>query len=326
MKRYVLQRFLSLIPVLLGITFLSFALMRLAGSDAVTEMYSGAGLAVSQEVVDTARAKLGLDKPFLVQYFSWLGNMATGDMGKSFVSGRDVLALFLSKLPATLLLAALSVLLTVAVSIPLGVISAVAHQKARTARDANLRSFCSLLDSVVRFVSFIGNSMPNFFVALLLMHFLAIKLGWLPVIANGVTLTGAIMPTLTLTIAMSAKYLRQVRAAVLDELSKDYVTGAKARGVTNSVILTKSVLRSSLMTIVTLLALSIGSLLGGTAIVETIFMWDGVGKLAVDAIMMRDYPLIQAYVVWMAIIYVGVNLVTDLLYLVLDPRVRLEVK
>ncbi|MBO4852732.1 MAG: ABC transporter permease [Schwartzia sp.] len=326
MKRYVLQCFLSLIPVLLGITFLSFALMRLAGSDAVTEMYSGAGLAVSQEVVDTARAKLGLDKPFLVQHFSWLGNMATGDMGKSFVSGRDVLALFLSKLPATLLLAALSVLLTVAVSIPLGVISAVAHQKARTARDANLRSFCSLLDSVVRFISFIGNSMPNFFVALLLMHFLAIKLGWLPVIANGVTLTGAIMPTLTLTIAMSAKYLRQVRAAVLDELSKDYVTGAKARGVANSVILTKSVLRSSLMTIVTLLALSIGSLLGGTAIVETIFMWDGVGKLAVDAIMMRDYPLIQAYVVWMAIIYVGVNLVTDLLYLVLDPRVRLEVK
>jgi peptide/nickel transport system permease protein len=154
------------------------------------------------------------------------------------------------------------------------------------------------------------------------MHFLAIRLGWLPVIASGVTLTGAVMPTLTLAIAMSAKYLRQVRAAVLDELSKDYVTGAKARGVSDGVILTKSVLRSSLMTIVTLLALSIGSLLGGTAIVETIFMWDGVGKLAVDAIMMRDYPLIQAYVVWMAIIYVGVNLTADLLYLVLDPRVR----
>ena len=140
------------------------------------------------------------------------------------------------------------------------------------------------------------------------------------------SLTGAVMPTLTLTIAMSAKYLRQVRAAVLDELSKDYVTGAKARGVADCVILTKSVLRSSLLTIVTLLALSVGSLLGGTAIVETIFMWDGVGKLAVDAIMMRDYPLIQAYVVWMAIIYVGVNLAADLLYLVLDPRVRLEVE
>ena len=322
MKRYLLQRFLSLVPVLLGITFLSFALMRLAGSDAITEMYSGVGAAVSQETLDAARAKLGLDQPFLVQYFSWLGNMLTGDMGKSFVSGRDVFDTFLSKLPATLLLAAMSILLTVAVSVPLGVASAVAHQKARTARNASARSACSLLDSVVRLVSFIGNSMPNFFVALLLMHFLAIRLGWLPVIASGVTLTGAVMPTLTLAIAMSAKYLRQVRAAVLDELSMDYVTGAKARGVSDGVILTKSVLRSSLMTIVTLLALSIGSLLGGTAIVETIFMWDGVGKLAVDAIMMRDYPLIQAYVVWMAIIYVGVNLAADLLYLVLDPRVR----
>lgn len=326
MKHYVLQRFLSLGPVLLGITFLSFALMRLAGSDAITEMYSGVGAAVSQETLDAARARLGLDRPFLVQYFSWLGNMITGDMGKSFVSGKDVLDTFLSKLPATLLLAATSILLTVAVSIPLGVISAVAHQKARTARDASARSACSLLDSIVRLASFIGNSMPNFFVALLLMHFLAIRLGWLPVIASGVTLTGAVMPTLTLAIAMSAKYLRQVRAAVLDELSMDYVTGAKARGVSDGVILTKSVLRSSLMTIVTLLALSIGSLLGGTAIVETIFMWDGVGKLAVDAIMMRDYPLIQAYVVWMAIIYVGVNLAADLLYLVLDPRVRLEVE
>lgn len=312
-----------MIPVLLGITFLSFALMRLAGSDAITEMYSGVGAAVSQETLDAARAKLGLDKPFLVQYLSWLGGMMTGDMGVSFVSGRDVSDTFLSKLPATLLLAALSVLLTVAVSLPLGVLSAVAHQKARTARTADLRFGCSLLDSVVRLGSFIGNSMPNFFVALLLMHFLAIRLGWLPVISSGVTLAGAVMPTLTLAIAMSAKYLRQVRAAVLDELSKDYVTGAKARGVADGVILTKSVLRSSLMTIVTLLALSVGSLLGGTAIVETIFMWDGVGKLAVDAIMMRDYPLIQAYVVWMAMIYVGVNLVADLLYPALDPRVKL---
>jgi peptide/nickel transport system permease protein len=162
-------------------------------------------------------------------------------------------------------------------------------------------------------------------VALLLMHFLAIRLGWLPVISSGVTLTGAIMPTLTLAIAMSAKYLRQVRAAVLDELSKDYVTGARARGVRDSVILWKSVIKASMLTIITLLALSIGSLLGGTAIVENIFMWDGVGKLAVDAITMRDYPLIQAYVVWMAIIYVAVNLVTDLLYHALDPRIRLGV-
>ena len=131
------------------------------------------------------------------------------------------------------------------------------------------------------------------------------------------------MPMLTLAIAMSAKYMRQVRTAVLEELNKEYVNGAMARGVSERVILWKSVMRSALLTIVTLLALSIGSLLGGTAIVESIFMWDGVGKLAVDAIQMRDYPLIQAYVVWMAIIYVVVNLITDLLYRVLDPKIRL---
>jgi peptide/nickel transport system permease protein len=252
-----------------------------------------------------------LDKPFLEQYFSWLGGMMTGDMGKSYVYGRDVFATFVSKLPATLLLTALSIIVTIIISIPLGVLAAVRHDK--------------ITDYFLRFLSFIGNSLPNFFVALLLMEILAIKLGWLPVISNGLTLQSAIMPTLTLAIAMSAKYMRQVRATVLEELNKDYVTGAKARGVRNSVILWKSVIKSSMLTIITLLALSIGSLLGGTAIIESIFMWDGVGKLAVDAITMRDYPLIQAYVVWMAIIYVLVNLITDLLYHALDPRIRLGV-
>ena len=145
-------------------------------------------------------------------------------------------------------------------------------------------------------------------------------------ISKGTTVQSAILPTLTLAIAMSAKYMRQVRATVLEELNKDYVLGAKARGVRGSVTLWRSVLRSSMLTIITLLALSIGSLLGGTAIIESIFMWDGVGKLAVDSITMRDYPMIQAYVVWMAMIYVVVNLVTDILYHVLDPRIRLGVQ
>ena len=310
MRKYVIQRFLQLIPVLIGITFLSFAMMRIAGSDAITEMYGGKG-AVSQEIVDARRAELGLDKPFLTQYVSWLGGMLTGDMGTSYVSGRDVFGTFVSRLPATLLLTALSILATVIISIPLGVLAAVRHDK--------------FTDYVLRFLSFIGNSLPNFFVALLLMHLLAVRLRLLPVISAGTTIKSAIMPTLTLAIAMSAKYMRQVRATVLEELNKDYVTGARARGVRNRVILWKSVLRTSMLTIITLLALSVGSLLGGTAIIESIFMWDGVGKLAVDAIMMRDYPLIQAYVVWMAIIYVLVNLITDLLYHALDPRIRLGV-
>ena len=178
-------------------------------------------------------------------------------------------------------------------------------------------------DYIIRFCSFIGNSMPNFFIALLLMNLFAIQLGWLPVMSSGTSFISGIMPTLTLGISMAAKYTRQVRATVLEELDKDYVTGLKAKGVRGGVILWGSVLKASMLTIVTLLALSIGSLLGGTAIVETIFMWDGVGKLAVDSITMRDYPLIQAYVVWMAIIYVVVNLVTDIIYHYLDPRVRL---
>ena len=310
MGKYVLRRIVQLIPVLIGITFLSFAMMRIAGSDAITEMYGSKG-GVDQAIIDAARADLGLDKPFLTQYFSWLGGMLTGDMGTSYISGRNVFDTFVSKLPATLLLTALSILLTIIISIPLGVLAAVRHDR--------------FTDYLIRFTSFVGNSLPNFFVAMLLMYFLSIKLGWLPVISNGLSLKSAAMPTLTLAIAMSAKYLRQVRATVLEELNKDYVTGAHARGVRGRITLWRSVMKSSMLTIITLLALSIGSLLGGTAIIESIFMWDGVGKLAVDAITMRDYPIIQAYVVWMAIIYVLVNLITDLLYHAMDPRIRLGV-
>ena len=311
MKKYVLHRFLQLIPVLIGITFLSFAMMRVAGSDAIIELYGDKG-AVAQEIIDAKRAELGLDKPFLTQYLSWVGGMMRGDMGVSYVSGKDVFQTFISKLPATLLLTALSMVMTVVISIPLGVLAAVRHDK--------------FTDYVLRFFSFVGNSLPNFFVALLLMQIFSIKLKMLPVISKGLSVQSAMLPTLTLAIAMSAKYMRQVRATVLEELNKDYVIGAKARGVRSCVVLWKSVLKSSMLTIITLLALSIGSLLGGTAIIESIFMWDGVGKLAVDAITMRDYPMIQAYVVWMAMIYVLVNLITDLLYHALDPRIRLGVR
>lgn len=309
MKHYALRRLLQLIPILLAITFLSYGMIRLAGSDVVEQKMENTSGTVSQEMIDAAREELGLDKPFLVQYFTWLVNLLRGDMGTSYVSNRPVFTTFISKLPATLLLTAVSILLTVIISIPLGIWSAVKQNK--------------VTDYVIRTASFIGNSLPNFFVSLLLMYLFAIRLDWFPVISRGVSLQSVALPALTLAIAMSAKYLRQVRATVLDELSKDYVLGAKARGVKFSTTMTKSVLKASLVTIITLLTLSIGSLLGGTAIVESIFMWDGVGKMAVDAINMRDYPIIQAYVMWMAIIYVLVNLITDLSYRFLDPRIRL---
>lgn len=309
MKKYAVRRLLQLIPILLAITFLSYGMMRIAGSDVVEQKMENTGETVSQEIVDAAREELGLDKPFFVQYFRWLGNLLRGDMGTSYVSNKPVFSTFISKLPATLLLTFVSILLTVVISIPLGIWAAVRQNK--------------VTDYVIRTASFIGNSLPNFFVSLLLMYLFAIRLGWFPVISKGVSLQSVALPALTLAIAMSAKYLRQVRATVLDELSKEYVLGARARGVPFTTIMMKSVLKASLVTIITLLTISIGSLLGGTAIVESIFMWDGVGKMAVDAINMRDYPIIQAYVMWMAIIYVVVNLITDLSYRYLDPRIRL---
>ena len=309
MKNYAVRRLLQLIPILLAITFLSYGMMRIAGSDVVEQKMENTGETVSQEIIAAAREELGLDKPFVVQYFTWLGNLLRGDMGTSYVSNKSVFSTFVSKLPATLLLTVVSILLTVVISIPLGIWAAVKQNKAT--------------DYVIRTASFIGNSLPNFFVSLLLMYLFAIRLGWFPVISKGISLQSVALPAFTLAIAMSAKYLRQVRATVLDELSKDYVLGAKARGVPFSTTMMKSVMKASLVTIITLLTLSIGSLLGGTAIVESIFMWDGVGKMAVDAINMRDYPIIQAYVMWMAIIYVVVNLITDLSYRYLDPRIRL---
>jgi peptide/nickel transport system permease protein len=309
MKHYAVKRLLQLIPILFAITFLSYGMMRLAGSDVVEQKMENTGGTVSQEMIDAAREELGLDKSFIVQYVTWLGKLARGDMGVSYVSGKPVFSTFVSKLPATLLLAVVSILLTVIVSIPLGIWSAVNQNRAA--------------DYVIRTASFVGNSLPNFFVSLLLMYFFAIRLNWFPVISRDVSLQSVALPSITLAIAMSAKYLRQVRATVLDELGKDYVLGAKARGVKFQTTMMKSVMKASLVTIITLLTLSIGSLLGGTAIVESIFMWDGVGKMAVDAINMRDYPIIQAYVMWMAIIYVLVNLITDVSYRYLDPRIRL---
>ena len=305
MSRYVVSRLIQLIPILLGITFLTFALMQIPADDAVDILYQQSG-SVSDEVKMRKRAELGLDQPFLIQYGRWLEGVATGDMGRSYISGKLVFETFIEKLPATVELMIVSIALTIFVATPLGIIAAVKQNRP--------------VDLIIRTLSFVGNSMPNFFAGLLLIYFLALKLNLLPIM--GSDWRAVIMPALTLTISMGAKYTRQIRAVVLEELEKPYVIGARSRGVDEFTILTKSVLRSTLVVIITLLALSMGSLLGGTAIVETIFMWDGVGKLAVDAILTRDYPLIQAYVVWMAIIYVVMNLIADLLYHWLDPRVR----
>lgn len=312
MKTYIARRILHLIPILLGITLLSFGLMHTVAGDAIDVMEANRGTVLSEETKDRLRSELNLDKPFPVQYGIWLKNMVSGDMGTSYVSGKPVFSTFLQKLPATILLTITSILCTIIISFPLGIIAALNRN--------------GWSDYLIRFFSFVGNSLPGFFVSLLLIYVFSLKLNLLPVMNTSGGWQGIILPTMTLTIAMSAKYVRQIRAVVLAELNKDYVIAAKARGIPYRTIILTSVMKVTLLSFITLLSLSVGSLLGGTAIIESIFMWDGVGKMAVDAILMRDYPIILAYVVWLAIIYVIFNLITDILYHYLDPRIRLDAK
>ena len=309
MGHYVRNRLLQLVPILFGITVLTFAMMQFAAGDAVDMIYEQSGV-VSEEIKAEKRAELGLDQPLPVQYGRWAEGVLTGDLGRSYISGKPVWETFAEKLPNTALLMVASVLVTLLLAVPLGVIAAVFRG--------------SLFDAVVRSVTFVGSALPNFFVGLLLLYFFALKLGLLPVMGRTEEPASLILPTLTLVSAMGAKYTLQIRAAVLDELGMPYVLGARARGVAMWRILCFSVMKSAFPMILTLLALSVGSLLGGTAIVETLFLWDGVGKMAVDAILMRDYPLIAAYVVWMAILYVAVNLAADLVSMWVDPRMRME--
>lgn len=309
LRKYIIKRLIHLIPVLFGITFLTFAITYFSPGDPAVLMLSATGISPSPELVQKVREELGLNNPFLVQYFHWLMGVFKGNFGNSYKYSKPVLDLILAALPATFKLAGTSLIAMMLIALPLGIMSALHRNK--------------ILDYIIRVISFFGISMPGFWVGLLLMYIFSIKLKILPVMGD----TGwksIILPMITLTIAMASKYTRQLRAAVLEEISQDYVIGARARGVKERAILFGHVMQSSLLSIVTLLGLSLGSLLGGTAIVETIFSWPGVGKLAVEAIFSRDYPLIQGYVVWMTVIYVLINLIVDISYYFLDPRIRLE--
>lgn len=305
--RYIFKRLLVLIPVLLGVTFLTYALMFISPADPVEMLLQAQGIPVSDEVAEAMRIKAGLDKPFMVQYFTWLWNFIRGDMGSSLIDNGSVATALKAALPRTLLLTLSSVVLTIVFSVPLGIYAAVRQNRA--------------LDYSIRFLSFLGNAIPSFLLSLLLMYFVALRLKWLPVLATG-TANGLILPTLALAIPMTGKYIRQVRAAVLEQLGKSYVDGAVSRGIPMKTVLFRDVLRNAMLTITTLMALSVGSLLGGTVAVECIFSWRGVGYMVMDAIIMRDYPMIQAFVVWMSVIYVLINLLADISYYFLDPRLR----
>jgi ABC-type dipeptide/oligopeptide/nickel transport systems, permease components len=309
LRKYITRRLIQLIPVLFGITFLTFALIYFSPGDPAAMLLSATGVAPSPELIQQVREEMGLNKPFLIQYLHWLSGVLKGDFGTSYKYSKPVLDLIMVSLPATFKLAGVSLFGMMVISLPLGIMSALYKNKA--------------LDYMIRFISFLGISMPGFWIGLLLMYIFSIKLKILPVMGDS-GWKSIILPAVTLIIAMASKYTRQLRAAILEEISQDYVIGARARGVKEKVILLRHVLQSSLLSIITLLGISLGSLLGGVVIVETIFSWPGVGKLAIEAIFSRDYPLIQGYVVWMTVIYVLINMMVDISYCFLDSRIRLE--
>ena len=301
------RRCAQFIPVFFGITVLSFMLIHLAPSDPVSVRLSLGGIAVDPVTAAQMRTEMGLDRPLPIQYGDWLMRFLHGDMGISYRSDRPVAAMLLQALPYTLAIAASAMLLTLLISLPLGIAIAAYRNSA--------------LDCIVRFLTFIGNAVPSFIVGILLMFLFSYQLGWIPVLA-GNSPVGMVLPTAALALIMSARYIRQIRAATLDELAKDYIIGLRAQGITERRILFGNVLKNIMGIVVTLTAISVGSLLGGVVIIETLFSRPGVGSLLMTAINSRDYPVIQAAVVWMVLAYFVVNLLADLSYRRFNPRVR----
>lgn len=300
------RRCAQFIPVFFGITVLSFTLIHLAPSDPVSVRLSLGGIAVDPVTAAQMRTEMGLDRPLPIQYGDWLMRFLHGDMGISYRSDRPVAAMLLQALPYTLAIAASAILLTLLISLPLGIAIAAYRNSA--------------LDCIVRFLTFIGNAVPSFIVGILLMFLFSYQLGWIPVLAGNSPI-GMVLPTAALALIMSARYIRQIRAATLDELAKDYIIGLRARGITERRILFGNVLKNIMGIVITLTAISVGSLLGGVVIIETLFSRPGVGSLLMTAINSRDYPVIQAAVVWMVLAYFVVNLLADLSYRRFNPRV-----
>ena len=308
-NKQIAMRLGQMVLVLLGISFITFCLVMLAPGDPVRQMIAGnEDIVVSQVEIDALRHELGLDQPFLMQYLSWLGRVLHGNFGFSFMMKKPVLDAVLEALPATVILALASSVFMLLFAIPLGIYTAVKQN--------------TWADYIIRGFTFAGVSVPNFWMGLMLLWIFALKLNLFPIVGGDVSVENLILPMVTLGVVMASKYTRQVRATVLEELRQDYGMGARARGFSESHILWKEVLPNALLPLITLLGLAFGSLLGGAAVVEIVFSWPGLGFMVVQAITYRDFQTVQAVVLWIAFMYMAINLVVDLSYNHLDPRLR----
>lgn len=315
MFTYLARRALTLLPILLLMSIIVFGLVRMIPGDPIDVMYGGEGM---DEMRRAALSReLGLDQPIVVQYGRWLLRAIGGDLGNSYRAGMPVMQLIGQRLPATLWLSFSAMVLSLIIALPLGLLAAV---KRNSAADMGATAFAIL-----------GISMPNFWSGILLVLIFSIWLGWLPSIGYvspfedlGRSLRHLILPAFTLGWALAGVTTRLARSSLLEELGKDYVRTARSKGLAERAVLLKHALRNALIPTVTMIGLQLGFLIGGTVVVETVFAWPGVGLLVVDSIFARDYPVVQGVVLVIAVIVVAINLLVDVTYTVLDPRIRLS--
>jgi len=306
MLRYLIRRLILTIPVLLGVATLVFALIHFIPGDPAQAML---GEGAAPDEIAQLRQRLGLDRPVLVQYGSFLKGLLRGDLGVSLRNDQPVTQQILERMPATAELAFASMTVAVLFALPLGIIAAVWRG--------------TFIDFSAMTLALVGISVPNFWLGPLLAIVFSVELGWLPVGGRG-TLAHLVLPAVTLGAALSAILARMTRASLLEELREPYVLAARAKGVSRTRAVLHHALRNSLIPIVTILGLQFGVVLTGAVITETIFAWPGVGRLLIQSISFRDYPTVQGCVLLIAVTYVGVNLLTDLTYGFLDPRIRVD--
>ena len=306
MVRFFVRRVLLAIPVLLGVATLVFSLIHMVPGDPVQAML---GETAAPRDIAELRGRLGLDRPLMVQYVDFLKGLAVGDLGRSLRTNQPVVSAIAERLPATAELAVAAIVVSIAVAVPLGILAAVAAG--------------TPLDFAATATALIGISVPNFWLGPLLAIVFAVELGWLPVSGIG-TPAHLVLPAITLGAPLAAVLTRMTRASLIEELGEPYVLAARARGVSRARAVLRHAFRNSLIPIVTVLGLQTGAVLTGAVITETIFAWPGVGRLLIQSINFRDYPLVQGCILLIAVTYTGVNLLTDLAYGFLDPRIRYD--
>lgn len=306
MSTYLIRRLIFAVPVLLGVSIAVFLMLHMIPGDPVLALLRGQPT-VTEEDVERLRTQLGLDKPLPEQYFHWLGGVLRGDFGDSIIAHRPVLTMIREQAWSTVELAMAAMVMAIILGTTLGTISALRRN--------------TWVDTTASLISLFGVSMPSFWFGMMLIYVFSLQLGWFPVTGEG-GLRRLVLPALALSLDFSAIIARLIRSSLIEVLQQDYIRTARAKGLREGVVVTRHALRNALMAVITIIGLQIGTLLGGAVVIETVFARQGIGRLAVTGIIGKDFPLVQAIVLLAAVVYVGINLLVDLSYSYLDPRIK----